>query len=136
MLSVRSAAGAGVAVLVTASLAVACGVTLQPTITPSAAAALSGRSDAPLILRLAGVTGGGLVRIYVADASGNYVGTSDPRFVAYGALEASASPRSATVIVSGVAALRKASKSGNIELRLIADHGNVAVTGAVLDTGS
>jgi len=136
MLHIRTTLGAAVATLMAASCAQAGGVTVQPTVTSSAAAVLAGHTSAPLILRLGGVKGGGLVRIYVADAQGNYTGTSDPRFVAYGAFEASAVPHSATVIVTGVAALRKALKNGALELRFIADHGTITVESAVLDAST
>ena len=112
-------------------------MTVRPIVSTAAAAVLAGRSSAPLILRLDGVKGGGLVRIYVSDGThAAYAGTSDARYVGYGAFEAGGSPRSSTIVVSGVDALRKASKNGPIELHFVSDHGQTTVTTAVLDAGS
>jgi hypothetical protein len=132
----RIAAGALVAVLGTATLASACGVTVRPTVSTAAAAVLAGRSSAPLILRLQGVKGAGVVRVYVDDGThAKYAGTSDPRYVGYAAFEGGGVAHDTTVIVSGADALRAASKNGAIKLRFVGDHGTTTVGTAVLDAG-
>lgn len=132
----RIAAGALAAVLGTATLASACGVSVRPTVSTAAAAVLAGRSNAPLILRLQGVKGAGLVRIYVDDEThAKYAGTSDPRYVGYAAFEGGGVAHDATVIVSGADVLRAANKNGPIRLRLVSDHGTATVTNAVIDAG-
>jgi len=122
------------ALVASASLASACGMSVKPTITHNAADVLAGRAASTLTLHLQGLQAHGVVRVYVDDGSQKpFAGDSDPRYVGYAASE-SATTHDATIVLTGTDALRRAMRNGTLHLRFVSDAGaDAKVKSATLD---
>jgi len=121
------------ALVASASLASACGVSVKPTITANAADVLGGRTTGTLVLKLQGLRGGGLVRVYVDDGSRvPYAAQSDPRYVGYTTGETNAA-RNVTLVITAPDVLRRAMHGGSVKLRFLNDAGDASVNSAVID---
>lgn len=106
---------------------------MKPTITANAADVLGGRTTGTLVLKLQGLRGGGLVRVYVDDGSRvPYAAQSDPRYVGYTTGETNAA-RNVTLVITAPDVLRRAMHGGSVKLRFLNDAGDASVNSAVID---
>jgi hypothetical protein len=122
------------ALVASASLALACGMSVQPTITQHASDVLAGRGGGALVLKVQGLQAPGLVRVYVDDGSKTPPsGENDPRYVGYAAAESGAA-HNVTMVVTGTDALRRALHNGTVHLRFVSESGEAKVKSATLDT--